>query len=176
MAIKSPHRRGANRYRISSPYLNDNNAFQLTRCPCWCHLTQRAYVGQPSGTFKRGVTERGVFAFACQYIVSPRGRTGNRTVTQMRHPLLVEGRPNCARQSLASALSAPRVAATSYCHPGRHANVITPCLLTPCLNVPKTFLGLQLSCISGITCVEGHKGWPPEKDAPPGCPESKKIP
>ena len=50
------------------------------------------------GTFKRGVTERGVFAFACQYIVSPRGRTGNRTVTQMRHPLLVEGRPNCARQ------------------------------------------------------------------------------
>ena len=36
-----------------------------------------------------------MFAFACQYIVSPRGRTGNRTVTQMRHPLLVEGRPNC---------------------------------------------------------------------------------
>ena len=25
---------------------------------------------------------------------------------------------------------------TSYCDPGRHANVITPCLLTPCLNVP----------------------------------------
>ena len=49
----------------------------------------------------KGVTERGVFAFACQYIVSPCGRTGNRTVTQMRHPLLVEGRPNCARQSLA---------------------------------------------------------------------------
>ena len=39
---------------------------------------------------KRGVTERGVFAFACQYIVSLRRRTGNRTVTQMRHPLLVE--------------------------------------------------------------------------------------
>ena len=57
----------------------------------------------------------------------------------MRHPLLVEGRPNCARQSLAtvaSTLSAPRVAATSCCDPGRHANVITPCLLTPCLNVP----------------------------------------
>ena len=88
------------------------------------------------GTFKRGVTERGVFAFACQYIVSPRSRTGNRTVTQMRHPLLVEGRPNCARQSLASTLSAPRVAATSHCDPGRHANVITPRLLTPCLSVP----------------------------------------
>ena len=80
---------------------------------------------------KGGETERGVLAFACQYIVSPRGRTGNRTVTQTRHPLLVEGRPNCARQSLASALSAPRVAATSYCDPGRHADVVTPCLLTP---------------------------------------------
>ena len=30
-----------------------------------------------------------VFAFAYQYIVSPRGQTANRTVTQMRHPLLV---------------------------------------------------------------------------------------
>ena len=64
-------------------------------------------------------------------------RTGNRTVTQMQHPLVVEGRPNCARQSLANKLSAPRVAATSYCDPSRHANVITPCLFTPCLNVPK---------------------------------------
>ena len=54
----------------------------------------------------------------------------------MRHPLLVEGRPNCARQLLASTLSAPHVAETSCCDPGRHANVITPCLLTPCLNVP----------------------------------------
>ena len=53
----------------------------------------------------------------------------------MRHPLLVEGRPKCARQSLASTLSAPRIAATSYCDPGRHANVITSCLLTPCLHV-----------------------------------------
>ena len=61
--------------------------------------------------------ERGVFAFACQYIVSLRGRTGNRTVTQMQNPLLVEGRPECAPQSLASTLSAPRVAATSYCDP-----------------------------------------------------------
>ena len=34
--------------------------------------------------------QRGVFAFACQYIVSLRRRTSNRTVTQMRHPLLVE--------------------------------------------------------------------------------------
>ena len=107
--------------------------------PIWTRPSQFGFV-RPNlsffSTFKWGVTERGVFAFACQYIVSPRGRTGNRTVTQMRHPLLVEGRPNCARQSLASTLSAPRVAATSCCDPGRHANVITPCLLTPCLNVP----------------------------------------
>ena len=66
----------------------------------------RPPIPHPSGTFKRGVTERGLFAFACQYIVSPRGRTGNRTVTQMRHPLFAEGRPNCARQPLASTLSA----------------------------------------------------------------------
>ena len=60
------------------------------------------------------------------------------TVTRMRHPLLVEGRRNCARQSLASTLSAPRVAVTSYCDSGRHANVVTPSLamLTPCLHVP----------------------------------------
>ena len=45
-----------------------------------------------SGTCKRGVTERGVFAFACQYIVCLRGQTGNHTVTQMRHPLLVSRR------------------------------------------------------------------------------------
>ena len=101
-----------------------------------CNFFSCHSLAQVSDTFKRGVTERGVFAFACQYIVSPCGRTGNRTVTQMRHPLLVEGRPNCARQSLASTLSAPRVAATSYCDPRRHANVVTPCLFTPCLNVP----------------------------------------
>ena len=45
--------------------------------------------------------------------------------------LLVEGHPNCARQSLASTLSAPRVSATSYCDPGRHASVVTPCLVNP---------------------------------------------
>ena len=90
-----------------------------------------------SGTQERGVTQRGVFAFACQCIVCPCGWTGNRTVTEMQHPLLVEGRPSYARQLLASTLSAPRVTATSYCDPGRHANVITPCLLTPSSNVPK---------------------------------------
>ena len=86
------------------------------------------------------VTDRGLFAVACQHIVSPRGRTSYHTVTQMRHPPLVEGRPNCARRSLASTLSAPRVAARSYCDPGRHGkSFVTPCLLTPFLNVPKNF-------------------------------------
>ena len=51
-------------------------------------------------------------------------------------PVLGEGRPNCARQSLASTLSVRRVVVAWYCHPGRHANVVTPCLLTPCLNLP----------------------------------------
>ena len=31
-----------------------------------------------------------VFGFACQCIFSPCGQTGDRTVTQMRHPLLVK--------------------------------------------------------------------------------------
>ena len=45
----------------------------------------------------------------------------------------VEGRPHCVRQSLASTLLALAVTATLYCHPGRHASVVTPCLFTPCL-------------------------------------------
>ena len=40
------------------------------------------------------------------------------------------------RQSLASTVSARRIAASSYCHCGRHANVVTPCLFAPCLNLP----------------------------------------
>ena len=80
---------------------------------------------------KRGVTERELFALACQYIVSPCGRAGNRTVTEMLLPFLVRARPNCARQSLASTQSAPCAAATSYWHPGRHANVVTPVCFPP---------------------------------------------
>ena len=44
------------------------------------------------GQVQNGVN--GKFAFACQHIVSrlsPSGRTGSCTVTQMRHPLLVKG-------------------------------------------------------------------------------------
>ena len=65
-----------------------------------------------------GVTERVTFAFACQYIVSPRGRTGP---TVLSH----------TRQALASTLSARHVAATSYCHPGRRTNVVTPLFCLP---------------------------------------------
>ena len=76
----------------------------------------------------RAVTEGGYSHLLANamYIVSPCGWTGNRTVTQMRHPLLVQGQPNCVQQSLASALSALRIAATSYCDPGRHAMLYIP--------------------------------------------------
>ena len=55
-------------------------------------------------------------------------------------PLLLTARPNCSQQSLAGTVSALVVATTSYCHPDRHANVITPCLPTPCLNLQRLFL------------------------------------
>ena len=45
-----------------------------------------------SGRFERGVAESGVFAFACQCIVSSRPDR-QRTVIEMRHSVLVEGRP-----------------------------------------------------------------------------------
>ena len=90
------------------------------------------------GHIWKGVTERGVYAFACQYMVSPRGQTGNRTVTQMRHPLLVEGRPNCVRQSLASTLSAPRVAATSCCAPRSPRKCHYPLFAYPLLKRAQT--------------------------------------
>ena len=76
---------------------------------------------------KRG-TERGVFAFACQYVVSPdclpdRQRYYHTNATS--RPFLKDDQ-NRARQSLASAVSVRRVAAAWYCHPGRPANVVTP--------------------------------------------------
>ena len=101
------------------------------------------------GHIEKGVTEREVFACACQYIVSPRGRTSNRTVTQMQHPLLVEGRPNCARRSLASALSAPRVGATSYCDAGGHANVVTPMFAYPLFKRPQKLVSTKTLLLQG---------------------------
>ena len=46
-----------------------------------------------SGNDSMGGQQTGVFAVACQCIVSRRDRTGNRTVTHRRHPLLLEARP-----------------------------------------------------------------------------------
>ena len=90
----------------------------------FCHFFYRAGL--------TGGQRKGVFAFACQCIISPRGRTGNRT--QLSHKcditsLLkhVVARPNCAGQLLASTLSVLAVATTSYCHAGRHAHVVSPC-------------------------------------------------
>ena len=84
----------------------------------------------------------------------------------MRHPLLVEGRPNCARQSLASTVSAPHVAETSCCDPGRHANVITPCLLTPCLNVPYCSC---LSCLLRFRRFRGFRNFRRFRERRPAC-------
>ena len=89
-----------------------------------------------TGANQNLVAERGVVAFARQYIVSTRDRTGNRTVTQMRHPLLVEGRPNSTRQSLASTLLALAVAATSYCHLRSPRECRYPLFAYPLLNLP----------------------------------------
>ena len=68
----------------------------------------------------RGVAERGVFTLACQYTVSRHCRTG--------------GRPNCTRQSLASAASVRRVAAEWNCQgeSNMHQIVVTvSCRLCP---------------------------------------------
>ena len=55
---------------------------------CCYHEGKRDQNSPNSGTFRRGVAERWVFALACLGIVTmilpPRGWTGNRTVTQKR--------------------------------------------------------------------------------------------
>ena len=107
--------------------------FVKSRPPKPSKITENNSQGIVLGTFnKRGVTERGIFAFACQYIVSPHGRTGNRTVTQMRHTLPVTGRPNCALQSLASILA---------------VLALPPVYTCPILGVPK----LTRSGLSGVS-------------------------
>ena len=81
-----------------------------------CHTSRAGFKGG-------GGMARGVFAFACQCIVSPHGPTGDRTVTEMRRPT------GCciAYETIANAstVSARHVAVSSYCHPARHANVVT---------------------------------------------------
>ena len=83
--------------------------------------------------FKSGVIERGVFAFACQYIVSLHCRAGNRIVTQIRHaiPCWQTTKP------LATTVSVRRVAAAWY---STFVPVATPMSLHvfayPLLNFP----------------------------------------
>ena len=64
--------------------------------------------------------------------------SGPATVLSHKCCILVKARPKRTRQSLASTVSALAVAATSYYHPSCHANVVTPCLLTHCLNLPNS--------------------------------------
>ena len=69
------------------------------------------------GTLKRGNGKGwAVCPCVCQYRVSPSGRSGNRIVTQMWQPCRSR-LSNCARQSLASTLPAPRDSTTSHCAP-----------------------------------------------------------
>ena len=60
-------------------------------------------------------------------------------------PLLPTARPHRVQQSLSSTLSACGVSASSYCHPSRHANVVKPCLPTPCLNLPNILYYVKMS-------------------------------
>ena len=97
-----------------------------------------------------GNRERGVFAFACQCIVSLRGQSFCQTgspyklsqCTNATSPDLVAGRRNCARQShaIGGTVLAPRVAATSYCNPDSPRKCQYPLFEAPhCLNLPKTW-------------------------------------
>ena len=86
------------------------------------NLSECRQIGISIRHVKRGVTERGVLAFAYQYAVSPHGRTGNRTVTQMRHPLL---RTTKLRATIACQYT---VGPCGSCD----INVVTPSLLSPC--------------------------------------------
>ena len=42
---------------------------------------------------------------------------------------------------MASTVSVLAVGVSSYCHPGRHANELARCWITPCLNLPELVCG-----------------------------------
>ena len=48
--------------------------------------TQPTKADKYQAGLNRGLTERGVFAFGCQFVVSLHRQTGNHTVTRIRHP------------------------------------------------------------------------------------------
>ena len=94
--------------------------------------------------------QRGVFAFACPYIVSTGGHIGNCTVTQMRHPL----------DMLKDDQAAFDHRLPVHCRRFRslqHPTVIpvarvTPCLLNPCIKLPE-----HLSCTAVLQIVPEDK-------------------
>ena len=98
-----------------------------------CCATKPAWISYRT-CLEGGGKGKGVFTFACQYIVSPHCRTGNHIVTQIRHPIPCSSMTNCAQQSLASTVSARSVAAAWYWHPGIHAMSLPYSLFIP----PKT--------------------------------------
>ena len=87
-------------------------------------VTAISSVASYTGRFKGG-NGKGGYSHVLACTLSLRCQASNRAVTKMQHPRLIEGQPNCARQSLASALSALAVGAASCCHLGRHGKVIT---------------------------------------------------
>ena len=103
------------------------------------------FVSLCSGRLTRGVNGRGGYShLLASCTVSRHSQTGNHAVTQTQYKTPCCCR-NCARQSLASTVSARAVGAKSYLHPGHHANGITLCLLTLCLNLPNLSVSLFLS-------------------------------
>ena len=83
------------------------------------------------------LSERGVFAIACQYIVSARSDRQpycHRNVTSS--PCWRTTKLCSTIACRYSALSAPRVAATSYCHPGCFAILFAYPLFKPVRNYP----------------------------------------
>ena len=143
---RGPHtensfRRPSRRYVFPLPPYGISLNKSLRGAQNFPQLTSETAFGGSQKMVSDGPSSRG---FAFRYVLPPPPSSSAQicfavhclSVRSDRQPYLVEGRPNCARQSLASTVSAPRVAATLFCHPGRHANVVAPCLLTPGLNVP----------------------------------------
>ena len=109
---------------VCAPHVCVCGCVQVCVCVCFFVVSGPCFQLLSLAFFLAGLQGRGyakgVFAFACQCIVSPRPRSA--TVLSHRCCIPLLARPNCARQSLASTVSVLAVAATSYCHPGRHAN------------------------------------------------------
>ena len=97
--------------------------------PSW-RFEGSSIFGVASGRLKRGATDRGIRICLPVHCISawpdrhPYCRT--HATSHLSQDDQISAR---ARESLASSVSVHRVAAAWYCHPGRHANVVSPCLL-----------------------------------------------